>query len=230
MNRTIALLVLGCLVIPVFAADAGMSTVSERYSYAMGVRFGELLKGQGIRQLDSRSFAKAIDDVLGGQPLRLSEADMQAAILGQRQAQAGQRAQRAQANLAAGREFLSANASKAGVVLLPSGLQYRVLDSGSGDQPGPGDSVRVHYHGTLIDGTVFDSSRDRGQAAEFGLAGVIPGFREALSHMRVGDRWQVFMPSTLAYGEQGAGADIGPNETLIFELQLLDVIHQAGPG
>ena len=111
------------------------------------------------------------------------------------------------------------------MVVLPSGLQYRVLDSGTGAQPGDGDRVRVHYHGTLLDGTVFDSSVDRDQPAEFALDAVIPGFRESISRMRVGDRWQVFVPSNLAYGEDGAGNSIGPNETLIFEIQLLAIVQ-----
>ncbi|MCW9079709.1 MAG: FKBP-type peptidyl-prolyl cis-trans isomerase, partial [Gammaproteobacteria bacterium] len=138
---------------------------------------------------------------------------------------ANQREQRAQTNLVAGREFLAKNAGNADVVVLPSGLQYRVLDSGTGAQPGAGDRVRVHYHGTLLDGTVFDSSVDRGQPVDFSLTAVIPGFRESISRMRVGDRWQVFLPSALAYGEEGAGTAIGPNETLTFEIQLLDIVQ-----
>jgi FKBP-type peptidyl-prolyl cis-trans isomerase FklB len=211
--------------LPAVAAEPGGLSVPERYSYAMGVRLGQLLKAQGIAQLDSRAFAAAIDDVLADRPLRLSEAEMQAAIRDQQRAFVEQRAERAQANLAAGRDFLAANAGRSDVVVLPSGLQYRVLESGTGERPRAEDSVRVHYHGTLLDGTVFDSSVERGEPAEFALNGVIPGFREALTQMRVGDRWQVFIPSGLAYGERGAGSAIGPNETLIFELQLLDILR-----
>jgi len=199
--------------------------LAERYSYTMGVRLGQLLKAQGIVQLDSAAFAAAIDDVLAGHPLRLSDAEMQAAVRDQQSFLAGQRAQRAEDNLKAGREFLAANAGRSEVAVLPSGLQYEVLESGSGAQPSAEDSVRVHYLGTLLDGRVFDSSVERGEPAEFALGAVIPGFREALTNMRVGDHWRVYLPSALAYGERGAGSDIGPNETLIFELQLLDIIR-----
>lgn len=219
------------LVVP-FAASAApaadtapMVSVSERYSYAMGVRLGQLLEGQGIGQLDSRAFAAAIDDVLKDQPLRLTESEMRQAIIEQQRVFAEQRAQRAQANLETGQAFLAANANRPDVVVLPSGLQYRVLASGNGAMPGPDDRVRVHYHGTLIDGTVFDSSVQRGEPAEFPLEGVIPGFREAISMMRVGDRWQVFLPAALAYGEAGAGGDIGPNQALVFEIELLDIVR-----
>jgi len=207
------------------ADDAAGMSVSERYSYAMGVRLSQLLKAQGVTQIDGRAFAAAIDDVLADRPLRLSDADMQAAIRDQQRQFVQQRNERAQKNLEAGREFLAANAGKPDVVVLPSGVQYRVLESGSGARPGAEDSVRVHYQGTLLDGRVFDSSRQRGEPAEFALTGVIPGFREAISHMQVGDRWQVFIPSALAYGAKGAGGDIGPNETLVFDIQLLDILH-----
>ena len=225
MKKAILLLSLS-LIFPHLApaADAG-SDVAERYSYTMGVRLGQLLRAQGISQLDSASFAQAIDDVLNERTLRLSTDEMRQAIVDQQRLLAEQRAAKAADNLRAGQEFLARNATNADVVALPSGLQYRVLDKGDGEQPGADDTVRVHYQGTLIDGRVFDSSIERGEPAEFPLAGVVPGSREALSLMHVGDRWQVFMPSTLAYGEKGAGADIGPNETLIFEMQLLDIVR-----
>lgn len=225
MKKAILLLSLS-LIFPHLApaADAG-SDVAERYSYTMGVRLGQLLRAQGISQLDSASFAQAIDDVLNERTLRLSTDEMRQAIVDQQRLLAEQRAAKAADNLRAGQEFLARNATNADVVALPSGLQYRVLDKGDGEQPGADDTVRVHYQGTLIDGRVFDGSIERGEPAEFPLAGVVPGFREALSLMHVGDRWQVFMPSTLAYGEKGAGADIGPNETLIFEMQLLDIVR-----
>ena len=225
MNKVFFFLALAAASLPVAAGEATVVSVSERYSYAMGVRLGQLLKGQGIGQLDSRAFAAAIDDVLLGRPLRLDANEMIAAIKEQQETFARQREQRAASNLEAGRAFLARNAADEGVVALPSGLQYRVLDSGSGAQPGPADTVRVHYHGTLLDGSVFDSSVDRGQPAEFSLAAVIPGFRESISLMRVGDRWRVFVPSELAYGADGAGTSIGPNETLIFEIQLLDIVR-----
>lgn len=224
MKRVFLVLSLWLFVSQIGAAEQLGLSVSERYSYAMGARLGQLLKGQGVRDLDSKAFAAAIDDVLGNKPLRLTDAEMAEAIQAQQQQFAKQRETLAEDNLKAGQAYLTANAGKADIVVLPSGLQYRVLEKGEGAQPQPTDTVRVHYHGTLIDGTVFDSSVDRGEPAEFPLPGVIPGFREALSLMHVGDRWQVFVPSALAYGEQGAGVDIGPNETLIFELNLLDIV------
>lgn len=209
----------------VLAAEQPALSVSERYSYAMGVRLGQLLKQQGIEQLDSKAFAAAIDDVLNDYPLRLSDAEMREAVAEQQKVFAEQRAARAEARLQAGQTFLAQNAGKPGVVVLPSGLQYQVLKSGSGEQPGQQDTVRVHYHGTLIDGTVFDSSVERGEPVEFPLAGVVPGFSEALANMHVGDHWRVFLPSGLAYGERGAGSDIGPNEALTFEIQLLGIVR-----
>lgn len=216
---------LAMLAVDVSALEPRSASVPQQYSYAMGVRLGQLLKAQGIQQLDSAAFAAAIDDVLADRPLRLSDDQMREAIAQQQRAFAAQRAQRAQASLEAGRRFLTGNAAMGGVVVLPSGLQFRVLQTGAGEQPRPDDSVRVHYHGTLLDGRVFDSSVERNQPAEFALAGVIPGFSEALSRMHVGDHWQVFVPSELAYGEAGAGSDIGPNETLVFEIQLLDILR-----
>jgi FKBP-type peptidyl-prolyl cis-trans isomerase FklB len=223
MKRVISTFVVCCLSTLTVGEESGGLGVSERYSYAMGVSLGQLLRGQGIEKLDSHAFAAAIDDVLGGKPLRLSAEEMQEAIREQQQVFVQQRAQRAQAKLAAERDFLTRNAAEDGVVVSPSGLQYRVLASGDGAQPGSDATVRVHYHGTLLDGSVFDSSVERGEPAEFALSGVIPGFREAISQMRIGDRWRVFIPSALAYGERGAGADIGPNETLTFEIELLGI-------
>lgn len=227
MKKVVFTLVFLALVPPsvAMAAEGTLLSASERYSYAMGVRFGQLLKGQGIEQVDSKAFAAAIDDVLLNRPLRLNSNEMMTAIQEQQRAFARQREQRAQTNLEAGQAFLAKNAGDEGVVVLPSGLQYRVLDSGTGAQPGSDARVRVHYHGSLLDGSVFDSSVDRGQPADFSLSAVIPGFRESISRMHVGDRWQVFVPSSLAYGEDGAGTKIGPNETLIFEIRLLDILQ-----
>ncbi len=207
------------------AAEPAPLTIPERYSYTMGVRLGELLKGQGIAELDIDAFAAAIDDVLRGRPLRLSDAEMREAVAAQQRVFAEQRAQRAQANLQAGQDFLAKNAGRPEVVVLPSGLQYQVLAQGGGAQANPQAAVRVHYHGTRIDGSVFDSSVERGEPAQFSLAAVVPGFREAISNMRVGDHWRVYLPSALGYGERGAGTDIGPNEVLIFEIQLLEIVR-----
>ncbi len=130
---------------------------------------------------------------------------------------------RAEANKKKGEDFLAANAKKKGVKTLPSGLQYLVIKEGTGKKPGPTDEVEVHYHGTLIDGTVFDSSVDRGEPASFPVNRVIPGWTEVLQLMKEGAKWRVFIPSKLAYRQRGAPPKIGPNETLIFEIELLHV-------
>ena len=207
------------------AQEPAPLTIPERYSYTMGVRLGQLLKGQGIAQLDINAFATAIDDVLSDRPLRLSGDEMRDAVAAQQRVFAEQREQRAQANLQAGQDFLARNAGRSDIVVMPSGLQYQVLAQGSGTQASAQDTVRVHYHGTRIDGSVFDSSVERGEPARFSLTAVVPGFSEAISNLRVGDHWRVFLPSTLAYGDRGAGSDIGPNEALIFEIQLLEVVR-----
>jgi FKBP-type peptidyl-prolyl cis-trans isomerase len=135
-------------------------------------------------------------------------------------------AKQGQLNLEEGNAFLEDNKNREGVQMTESGLQYEVLTEGTGTTPDPSDRVRVHYHGTLIDGTVFDSSVDRGQPAVFGVDQVIPGWTEALQLMPVGSKWKIYLPSELAYGEQGAGADIGPNSTLIFEVELLEIVEE----
>jgi len=130
----------------------------------------------------------------------------------------------AQANLEEGNAFLEQNKSREGVITTESGLQYEVLKEGTGEKPTAGDQVRVHYHGTLIDGTVFDSSVERGEPAVFGVGQVISGWTEALQLMPVGSKWKIYLPANLAYGERGAGGDIGPNSTLTFEVELLEIV------
>ena len=135
-----------------------------------------------------------------------------------------QKKEKAEANLKAGNDFLEANKQKPGVVALPSGLQYEIITEGTGAKPGATSNVTCHYHGTLIDGRVFDSSVDRGQPIELSVNGVIPGWTEALQLMPVGSKWKLFIPSNLAYGDQQAGPLITPGSTLIFEVELLDII------
>jgi FKBP-type peptidyl-prolyl cis-trans isomerase FklB len=201
---------------PLLAAEEA-ADVTERFSYTMGVQLGRMLQQQGIDGIDLDAFAQAIGDVMEDRPLQLTAADM-------RQAVADRQAQIAEGNTAAGSAYLAENAKKPGVETLPSGVQYRVLEAGEGRQPGENAQVRVHYHGTKIDGTVFDSSVDRGEPATFPVGGVIPGFREALSNMREGAHWEVVIPGDQAYGERGAGTKIGPNETLVFDLRLLEIV------
>jgi FKBP-type peptidyl-prolyl cis-trans isomerase FklB len=167
-----------------------------------------------------------VTDALAGKTV-LSEEEMKEVMMGfQKEMMAKLQAKQASAgaeNTAAGKTFREENAKKDGVKVLPSGLQYKVLKSGSGKTPTATDKVSTHYHGTLIDGTVFDSSVERGEPVSFPVDGVIPGWTEALLLMKEGDKWQLVVPPDLAYGERGAGGRIGPNSTLIFEVELLSV-------
>ena len=169
------------------------------------------------------AFSAALDDVLYGNELKLDLATMKQAIETQQETILKQLTAAAEQKKQQGIAFLEKNKSAEGVQVLPNGLQYIVLKAGTGKQPTATDKVTVHYHGTLIDGTVFDSSVERGAPATFALDRVIPGFRESLTRMKTGGKWRVFVPSELAYGESGAGNSIGPNETLIFEIELLEV-------
>lgn len=206
---------------PLQAAE--LNSPQQKFSYAMGVNLGNLLKSQGITDVDSDAFTMALKDVMQGNPLQLNLSEMKTAIE-QRQKQLISEAQQdASNNLEKGRKFLAENANKPGVTVLENGMQYQVIKNGDGDMPAATDNVSVHYHGTLINGDVFDSSVDRGEPASFALNRVIPGFREALTRMKTGAKWKVFVPSDLAYGESGAGGKIGPNETLIFEIELLNI-------
>jgi FKBP-type peptidyl-prolyl cis-trans isomerase FklB len=202
-----------------------LTTRDERVSYCIGADIGNTFKEQGIA-VDAKALASGVADALAGKSA-LSEEEM-AAIMGafQKEMMSKMQAKQASAaadNLTAGEAFLAANREKDGVTVLPSGMQYKVLKSGNGKSPGATDTVKTHYHGTLIDGTVFDSSVDRGEPVTFPVNGVIPGWTEALQLMQEGDKWQLFIPRALAYGERGAGGQIGPNATLIFEVELLSV-------
>ena len=200
-----------------------LNTDKQKFSYAMGVSLANLLKSQGVTDLDSASVSAALSDALEGKKLQMSVDQIKQAIETHQQQLQAQAQQAAQVNVEKGRKFLEANKSAKGVQVLDNGLQYLVLKEGSGKMPAATDTVKVHYHGTLIDGTVFDSSVERGEPARFALNRVIPGFREAITRMKTGAKWRVFVPSELAYGEHGAGGKIGPNETLIFEIELLGI-------
>ena len=195
----------------------------ERLSYMLGYRIGATLRQQGMREIDSASLAAAIDDVFGGRIPRLTEEEMRAAQAEYQAGLAAAQAQQAEANLAAGREFLASNAANEGVVEMPDGLQYRILRAGDGPMPSADDQVVVHYRGHLLDGTEFDSSYRRGEPAEFKVGGVIPGWQAALKAMPTGSRWEVWIPAELAYGERGAGGAIGPNQALYFEIELIAI-------
>ena len=192
----------------------------EKVSYALGMSLGNNLLQSGITALDYTRLARGIQDVLEGRTPEMSYQEAQTAInnfFAELQRKAGQK------NREEGQTFLAANARRPEVVTLPSGLQYEVVREGTGAKPKPSDTVEVHYHGTLIDGTVFDSSVRRGTPATFGVTQVIPGWVEALQLMPVGSKWKLYIPSELAYGAQGAGGAIGPHTTLVFEVELLGI-------
>ena len=206
--------------------DVALKTQKDKASYAIGLNIGRSLQKDSV-DVDPDILLQGLKDALaGGKPL-LSDDEMKAALTAL-QADVNKRQQEkmqvaGEANKKEGEAFLAANKAKEGVVTLPSGLQYKILKEGTGPKPVPSDSVVCDYRGTLLDGTEFDSSYKRGQPATFPVGQVIKGWTEALQLMPVGSKWQLFIPSEMAYGQHGAGADIGPNATLIFEVELLSI-------
>jgi FKBP-type peptidyl-prolyl cis-trans isomerase FklB len=203
-----------------------LKTQKDKTSYAMGMNFGTALRKQSI-DIDPAILARGLRDAFANGKMLLTEEEARAVLtqlqsdLRKKQQELAQQA--AEANKKQGLEFLEANKAKEGVVALPSGLQYKVLTEGTGPKPAATDTVVCNYRGTLLDNTEFDSSYKRGQPATFPVTGVIKGWTEALQLMPVGSKWQLFVPSELAYGERGAGGQIGPNATLIFEVELLSI-------
>ncbi|MDU1890568.1 MAG: FKBP-type peptidyl-prolyl cis-trans isomerase [Dysgonomonas sp.] len=193
----------------------------DKISYALGLSIGNNFMSSGIKNVDIESFVKGMQDVLNGQQSAISYEEAQQLL---NDFFTKLQEERLDINLKAGEEFLAINKERPGVVTLPSGLQYEILKEGNGPKPKATDQVKCHYHGTLIDGTVFDSSVERGQPATFGVNQVIPGWVEALQLMPVGSKWKLFIPSNLAYGKAGAGQSIEPNSTLIFEVEILDIV------
>ncbi|MDR1382008.1 MAG: FKBP-type peptidyl-prolyl cis-trans isomerase [Tannerella sp.] len=193
----------------------------DKISYALGLSIGNNFLSSGIKNLSVEDFIKGVNDVFSGKTPDLSYDDAKRII---NDYFAGLQGERVKLNREAGVEFLRINAQKQGVVVLPSGLQYEVLKKGAGVRPKATDKVKCHYHGTLVNGAVFDSSEQRGEPAVFGVSQVIQGWVEALQLMPTGSRWRLFVPSGLAYGERGAGDAIGPDSTLIFEVELLDIV------
>jgi len=193
----------------------------EKVSYALGLSLGNNLKNSGIDSLDYSKLASGIQDALEQNPTEMSAQEAQA-IIGEFFQALQEKA--SEGTIKEGKAFLESNAQRAEVVTLASGLQYEVLTAGTGATPAASDTVKVHYHGTLINGTVFDSSVRRGEPATFGVTQVISGWVEALQLMPVGSKWKLYIPSELAYGAQGAGQQIGPHTTLVFEVELLDIV------
>lgn len=210
------------LATPALSADE-IKTDEQKFSYAIGFQIGSSLKQQGLLNLDIKIVSQAIDDVLQNRDLKLSMEEMQAAFQARQKEMMAERQAEGEKAKAAGEKFLAENKKKAGVKTLDNGIQYKVLAQGKGKKPTLASSVVAHYRGTLINGKEFDSSYKRGEPATFPLNGVIKGWQEVLPMMAEGSKWQVWIPSDLAYGSNGAGGDIGPNETLIFEIELIEV-------
>jgi FKBP-type peptidyl-prolyl cis-trans isomerase FklB len=207
-------------------SSSGLTTQKEKLSYAIGMNIGKNLHRDGV-DIDMNLLSQGLKDGLAGGQMRMTDQEAQAAVVelqnGLRKKQEEKMTQSAETNKKDGDAFLAANKTKPGVVTLPSGLQYKILTAGTGPKPTATDSVVCNYRGTLIDGTEFDSSYKRGQPATFPVNGVIKGWTEALQLMPVGSKWQLFVPPDLAYGARGAGNDIGPNSTLIFEVELQSI-------
>ncbi|MGH1438915.1 MAG: FKBP-type peptidyl-prolyl cis-trans isomerase [Cellvibrionaceae bacterium] len=217
----------------VAAAEPTLESVEQRLSYMVGNNMAKQFKRDSV-EIDIASMKLGIDDAMADKESRLSEEQIQQTIATlqeqaqkrqeeQQAAQEKERAEAAEKNKTEGAAYLAANGAKEGVVTTESGLQYKELVAGDGAKAEYSDTVSVHYKGMLTDGTEFDSSYSRNEPATFPVAGVIPGWIEALQLMSVGDKWELTIPSDLAYAENGAGASIGPNATLVFEVELLDV-------
>jgi FKBP-type peptidyl-prolyl cis-trans isomerase FklB len=203
-----------------------LKTQKDKVSYAIGLNIGKSLH-KDAGEVDAAIFMRGLKDALAGGKILLTDEEMKT-VMTQLQAELRKKqeevmAQVGAANKQAGDAFLAANKTKEGVVTLPSGLQYKILKEGTGPKPAASDTVMCNYRGTLLDSTEFDSSYKRGQPAAIPVGGVIKGWTEALQLMPVGSKWQLIIPAELAYGNQGAGPDIGPNSTLIFEVELLSI-------
>jgi len=229
MKRRLAMAVCGVVALSgaAFAADAPeLKSDKEVFSYSLGMNLGGNLKRESV-EVDTELLVRGFKDGYGGGKTILTEEEARKSIMDFQKAQMAKKAETmkklSEKNKADGEKFLAENAKKEGVKSLPSGLQYKEIAPGKGKTPKATDTVTTQYKGTLIDGTEFDSSYKRGEPATFPVSGVIAGWTEALQLMKEGAKWQLFIPPNLAYGERGAGSDIGPNATLIFEVELISV-------
>ncbi len=202
----------------------------SKISYALGLSMGNNFRSSGIESIDVQDFADGVAAVFSGAKPKMTydeaKEEIRKFFQGMEERQQAESAAMGKVNAEAGESFLKDNGARAEVNTTASGLQYEVLEEGSGATPSAGDQVTVHYTGRLIDGTVFDSSVERGEPATFGVTQVIPGWVEALQMMKEGAKWRLFIPSNLAYGPNGAGGVIGPNATLIFDVELIKVISK----
>jgi FKBP-type peptidyl-prolyl cis-trans isomerase FklB len=210
--------------------DLVLKDQKDKISYSIGTNIGKNLKRESV-DINPDALVQGIKDALSGGKTLMTEQEVNETMMNfQKEIVAKQMARQkelGEKNKKEGEAFLAENKKKEGVTTLPSGLQYKIMKEGDGQIPKSTDTVTVHYRGTLIDGTEFDSSYTRGQPATFPVKGVIAGFSEALQLMKVGSKWQLFIPSNLAYGERGAGDDIGPNASLIFDIELISIKEEA---
>lgn len=199
----------------------------DRISYALGLSMGNNFRSSGIEKIDVNDFADGVAAVFSGAQPKMTydeaKEEIRAFFTAMEQRQQAEAAKMGEVNAKAGEAFLAENATRPEVKVTATGLQYEVLTEGDGESPKRGDNVTVHYTGRLIDGTVFDSSVERGEPATFGVTQVIPGWVEALQMMKPGAKWRLYIPSNLAYGPNGAGGVIGPNATLIFDVELIKI-------
>jgi len=206
--------------------ESTLKTPKEKIGYAIGVDIGTNLKHL-VEEIDVNALTTGFKDSITAGKMQMTQPEMQEVLTGLQASMQKKMAEKAknagETNLKAGEAFLAENKKKEGVTELPSGLQYKVIKEGAGEMPKATDTVSTHYKGTLIDGTEFDSSYKRGQPATFPVGGVIAGWTEALKLMKVGSKWQLFIPSKLGYKEQGAGEKIGPNAVLIFDIELISI-------
>jgi FKBP-type peptidyl-prolyl cis-trans isomerase FklB len=203
-------------------AQAALQTDQQKFSYAVGVQVGQNIAQQGMN-IDNDALLQGISDIVKQQELRLSMQELQLAVNNFQAAEEARYEKLAEENKQIGEKFLADNKAKKGVTELASGLQYIVQTEGQGPQPKVTDTVVVHYRGALIDGTEFDSSYARGEPMPVPLEGVIEGWQEAVPLMKTGSKWQVFIPASLGYGENPAGPVIGPNSTLVFDIELIAI-------
>jgi FKBP-type peptidyl-prolyl cis-trans isomerase FklB len=199
-----------------------LKDAKDKASYSIGLNIGNNLKKQNV-ELNTNAFMSGMNDAMSGKKPRLNEQEIREAMMSLEKDMQQKQEAAGKTNAAEGEKFLAENKTKPGVKTTASGLQYKVAKEGNGAQPKANDMVTVNYRGTLINGTEFDSSYKRGQPASFPVSGVIKGWTEALQLMKSGSKYQLFIPANLAYGERGAGREIGPNSTLIFDVELLEV-------
>ena len=221
------------LLTPLYAESASITQETDKLSYTIGVDMGMGFKKQGL-QVNPTLLLQGLQDALAGGELKMTQQEMQDTLQKFQKEMVAKKLTEfkdvSEKNKKSGELFLAENKKKEGVIALPSGLQYKVIKAGTGAQPGKTDSVTVEYTGTLLDGKVFDSTERTGKPVTFQLDRVIPGWTEALQLMKEGATWEIYVPSELAYGQRGIGGPIGPNETLIFKINLISVAKASKPS